>query len=172
MGAFARWPGPGVIVGIALTAMTMGCQNPTSRSSSFALGEEIPLGLMQVTVNRIEQAARVAPLRSLDPPAGEKAIAVWVRWSGLQDFEETARQTFAETVLHHRLRIIDSAGLDYPAINALEPEFYHWTGRPGPAGRTRIVIFWVGVDSEEFTLRIEHPDPGEGDFEVALVPLG
>lgn len=172
MRASANWPGPGAIVGFALTATVIGCQNPPPRSASFSVGEEIPLGLMRVTVDRIEQAARVAPLRSLDPPAGEKAVAVWVRWSGLGDFEEAARQTFAETVLRHRLQIVDSEGLEYPAINALEPELYHWSGRPVPAGRTRVVIFWVGVDSDEFTLRIEHPDPREEDFEVALVPLG
>jgi hypothetical protein len=167
MHASARW----ALTGIMLVVPVIGCGSAPERSRAFVVGEEIPLGILSVTVDRIEQAARVAPLVALDPPAGEKAKAIWVRWSGLGDFEERARQTFAATVLRHRLRIVDSGGFDYPAITALEPELYHWSGRPGPAGRTRVVIFWVPVDSEEYTLLIEHPDPGEDDFEVALVPL-
>jgi hypothetical protein len=33
------------------------------------------------------------------------------------------------------------------------------------------VVFWAWVDSRDYELHIEHPNPGEGDFDVAVVEL-
>jgi hypothetical protein len=159
-------------VGVLAVSSFLGCENEEAeRSVSFRTGEEIPLGIINVTVNRWENAYTRAPLRSLDPPPGEKAIAVWVRWSGLADHVEAARQSFAENYLQHSVRVVDSGGFDYATTSVLEPATYHWTGPAAPGDRTRILIFWVWVDSEGYTVRLEHPDPGDEGFDVALVPF-
>jgi hypothetical protein len=154
-----------------LIIVCLGCVGVPERSASFGMREEIPLGIIDVEVRGWEEIPEIhAPLSSHTPPAGEKAIAVFVRWSGLTDYAEQDRQLFAKTFLKSRLRLRDSAGFEVEAIASMPKGLYHF-GPAGYAPRDYAIIFYVWVDSEGFTLRLQHPDAREQDFNVAIVSL-
>jgi branched-chain amino acid transport system permease protein len=61
----------------------------------FGRGVEIPLGILTLTVTDWEEVpAAHAPLSSLSTPAGEKSIAAFVRWKGLEAYSTLAGRAF------------------------------------------------------------------------------
>jgi hypothetical protein len=165
---FGEW----ALACLAVVFITPGCVPVEERSADFALKETIPLGIISVKVNDWEDVPNVhPPLGSLSAPAGEKAVAVFVRWSGLKDYAEHARQNFARAFLERRLTLVDSEGFDYPAFHAMTRDLYRFSGSYSTASRDWVVIFHTWVDSQGYTLRIRYPDPGEEDFDVAIVQL-
>ena len=160
------------LVGLVILCAALGCVQP-QRSASFQLRQEIPFGPIAVSVNGWEAVGEApAPLSSLRAPQGHKAIAVFVAWSGLDPYTEPDRQKFAEEFLSASLKLVDSDGLEYKSIAAMPQEIYHFSGTIAPAPRNWVVIFHSSLDSHGYTLRLSHPDPGEGSFDVAIVPLG
>jgi hypothetical protein len=150
-----------------IAAVVVGCggNGDSESSAQYALKEEIPLGIISVSVTRWEEVRGTSsPLRSLRPPEGEKPVVVFVRWRGLDEYAEFDRRTFVEALLSHRLTLVDSDGLD----------IYQFSAQAG-SGKTAppdwAVVFWAWVDSRDYELHIEHPNPGEGDFNVAVVEL-
>jgi hypothetical protein len=144
-----------------------------ARSASFPLHEVIPFGPISVAVDGWEAVGEAhAPISWLRAPAGEKAIAVFVRWDGLEPYAEPDRQTFAKAFLRDALRVVDADGFGYQAISAMPRELYLFTGVGAPAPRDWVVVFHVYVDSRGYTLRLSHPDPDEEAFDVAIVQLG
>ena len=159
------------LAGALLVSAALGCGG--GRSASFALRQAIPMGPISVTVDGWESVGEArAPLSSLRAPAGEKAIAVFVRWDGLDSYAEPDRRIFAEAFLQDALRVLDSEGFGYEAISAMPRELYHFSGGGAPAPRDWVVVFHVYVDSRDYTLRLSHPDPQEDAFDVAIGHLG
>jgi hypothetical protein len=157
---------------LVLAAMALGCGSGAERSATFAIKQEIPLGIISVTVMGWEEVPQIhPPFHSLDAPAGEKAIAVFARWRGLDEYAERDQGHFVESFLQHRLKIIDSEGYEASAINAMPRALYDSFEMRGLAPRDWVVIYHVWVDSQGYTLQVRHPDPGEEDFHVAVVPL-
>ena len=160
------------IVWLVVLCAALGCATQ-ERTASFRLRQQIPFGPIAVSVEGWEEVGGVhAPISSLHTPEGEKAIAVFVVWSGLEPYAEPDRQVFAESFLSGSLKLVDSGGFDYTAVAAMPREHYNFTGQPAPASRDWVVIFHAWVDSRGYTLRLSHPDPGEEAFDVAIVPLG
>jgi hypothetical protein len=160
-----------------IAAVLVGCGGDGDKESSarYALGQEIPLGIINVSVTQWEEArGSSSPLGSLQPPPGEKPVAVFVRWSGLDEYAEFDRRTFVEAFLNDRLTLVDSDGFEYAALTAVPKGLYQFSAQAG-SGNTAppdwAVVFWAWVDSQDYKLRIEHPGPGEGDFDVAVVEL-
>lgn len=160
-----------------IAAVVLGCggDGDTKSSTQFTLREEIPLGIINVSVTQWEEARETSsPLSSLRPPEGEKPIAVFVRWRGLDEFREFDRRTFVEALLSDRLTLVDSDGFEHAALTAMPKDLYQFTAQAG-SGKTAppdwVVVFWVWVDSRDYELHVEHPNPGEGDFDVAVVDL-
>jgi len=111
-----------------------------------------------------------APVSSLDAPEGERAIAVFVYWRGLADYRLEDRRVFVESFLRGRSRVVDSEGYAYVATTAMAKSLYAYLPGAGP-GQELVVIYHVWVESEGMTLLIEHPEPQEGGFRVAAIPL-
>jgi len=157
---------------LLLAAMVPGCGSGAEPSATFAMKQEIPLGILSVAVMGWEEVPRIhPPLVSLDAPAGEKAIAVFARWRGLDEYGETDQGHFVESFLQHRSKLIDSEGYEASAITALPKALYDSSEMRGFAPRDWVVIYHVWVDSQGYTLQVRHPDPGEEDFHVAVVSL-
>jgi hypothetical protein len=157
---------------LLLAALTLGCESGAERSATFAMKQEIPLGIIAVTIMDWEEVGQIhPPLGSLDAPEGEKSVAVFVRWRGLDEYAEMDQRQFVESFLEHRLTLIDSEGYEAPGFHAMPKALYHSSKVRGFAPRDWAVIFHVWVDSQEYVLRVRHPDPGEEDFHVAGVPL-
>ena len=149
----------------------LGCFPERERSSSFALREEIPLGIINIAVTGWEEVsadlARGYPLKA---QAGEKVIAVFVEWSGLDAYSERDGQYFAETYLHNRLELLDSDGFKYSALSAMTKNLYNRSGYGSPLSHNCVVIFHVWVDSKKYILRLQSLEP-EGGVDVAIVSL-
>ncbi len=153
----------------------LACASDEERSARYALGEEIDVGIITVSVTQWKEVRGTrAPLRSLRPPEGEKPVAVFVRWRGLDEYGEFDRRYFVEAFLSDRLTLVDSDGFEYEALTAMPKDIYQFTAQAG-SGNTAppdwVVVFWAWVDSRDYKLRIEHPDPRKGDFDVAVVEL-
>jgi len=160
------------IVLLLILCAALGCTEQ-ERTASFPLRQEIPLGALAVSVDGWEEVgAAHAPLSSLRTPEGEKAIAVFVGWSGLEPFAEPDRQTFAEKFLRGRLRLVDSDGFDYSTVAAMPREHYDFTSHASSMPRDWVVVFHVWVDSHGYTLRLSHPDSSKESFDVAIIQLG
>lgn len=158
-----------------IATVVLGCGGDKEPPAQYALGQEIPLGIISVSVTQWADARGTsAPLRSLRPPEGEKPIAVFVRWRGLDEYGEFDRRTFVEAFLSDRLTLVDSDGFEYAALTAMPKDIYQFTAQAG-SGKTAppewAVVFWAWVDSRDYELHIEHPNPEEGDFDVAVVEL-
>ena len=157
---------------LVLAAMALGCGSGAERSATFAIKQEIPLGIISVTVMGWEEVPQIhPPFHSLDAPAGEKAIAVFARWRGLDEYAELDQRQFVESFLQHRLKLIDSEGYEASAISALPKALYDSFEMRDVAPRDWVVIYHVWVDSQGYTVQVRHPDPGEEDFDVASVSL-
>lgn len=143
------------------------------RPARYALGEEIDLGIISLSVSEWHEVrATSSPLRSLYPPEGEKPVVVFVRWRGLGEYADFDRRRFVEAFLRDRLTLVDSDGFEYEALSAIPEGLYQMSGGvPGVAPPEWVVVFWAWVDSAGFTLHIEHPEPDEGGFHVAVVDL-
>jgi hypothetical protein len=160
-----------------IAAVVLGCggDGDSESSEQFVLREEIPLGIISVSVTQWEEVrGSSSPLQSLRPPEGEKPVAVFVRWRGLDEYGEFDRRSFVEAFLSHRLTLVDSDGFEYAAPTAMTRDIYQFSAQAG-SGKTAppdwAVVFWAWVDSRDYELHIEHPNPGEGDFDVAVVEL-
>lgn len=152
-----------------------GCA-PGQRIASFAPGEEIPLKVLTLSVSRWEAVPPSLPyLSSENTSAGEKAVAVFARWRGLEEVAEMDRRVFIESFLEHRLTLVDSDGFTYAAISAIPTNFYYGSSYDMNAPADWAVIYHVYVDSGGYSLRVRHPEPGvheeEGKegFDVAVV---
>jgi hypothetical protein len=157
---------------LLLAATVLGCGSGAERSATFATKQEIPLGIIRVAIAGWEEVPAVhPPFKSLDPPAGEKAIAVFARWRGLDEYYEPDQRHFVESFLQHRLKLFDSEGYEASAIVALPRALYDSFEMRSAAPRDWAVIYNVWVDSQGYYLQVEHPDPGEEDFHVAVVSL-
>ena len=156
---------------LILLCSAFGCA-AQERTASFPLRQSIPLGPLNVSVDGWEEVGQAhAPISSLRAPAGEKVIAVFVAWKGLDAYTESDRQVFAEKFLEGRLKLVDSDGFDYKSISAMPRDLYHFSGSSASISRDWVVVFHVWVDSQGYTLRVSHPDSGEEAFDVAIVEL-
>lgn len=158
-----------------IAAVVLGCGGDDGTSAQYALRQEVPLGIISVSVTQWEEVSGAsAPLRSLRPPEGEKPVAVFVRWRGLDEYGEFDRRTLVEAILNNRLTLVDSDGFEYSPLTAMPKDIYQFTAQAG-SGKTAppdwVVVFWAWVDSRDYELHIEHPDPGKGGFDVAVVEL-
>lgn len=156
-----------------LLALPVACGGEPA-TDRFAPGEEIPLGILQLTVERWEESPRTrAPLRSLHPPEAEKPVVVFVRWRGLGAYGELDRRVFVEAFLEDRLTLVDAGGGEHEALTAMPRDLYHGSAASGWAGAPPdwVVVFWVPADRAGYSLRIEHPDPAPDGFRVAVVDL-
>jgi hypothetical protein len=163
---------PLAIAWLLAASAALGCA-VGERSAPFPLRKGITFGPISVAVEGWESVGEAhAPISSLRAPAGEKAIAVFVRWDGLTAYAEQDRQTFARTFLRDALRVVDSDGSGYAAVSAMPREVYHFSGHAAAAPRDWVVVFHVDADSKGYTLRLSHPDPGEEAFDVAVIRLG
>ncbi len=143
------------------------------RAASFRRGEEIPLGIFSLRVSDwVEAPSSRVPLSSLRTPEGEKAIAVFVGWEGLDDLTDADRRHFVESFLEHSLELVDSEGFDADPVTAMPRDLYSASAFHLEASPEWVVIFHVWVDSGGYSLRVRHPDPDKEKFDVAVVPLG
>lgn len=157
---------------LLLAALVLGCGNGAERSATFTIKQEIPLGIISVAVMGWEEVPQShPPFRSLDAPAGEKAIAVFTRCRGLDEYAELDKRQFIESFLQHRFKLIDSEGYEAAVISTLPKALYDSFEMRSPAPGDWVAIYHVWVDSQGYTLQVRHPDPGEEDFHVAVVSL-
>jgi hypothetical protein len=138
------------LVCLLLAALALGCESGAERSASFAMKQEIPLGIIDVTIMGWEEVGQI---------------------HGLDEYAEMDQRRFVELFLGHRLTLIDSEGYEAPGFHAMPKALYHSLEVRGFAPRDWAVIFHVWIDSQGYVLRVRHPDPGEEDFHVAVVPL-
>lgn len=149
-----------------------GCSPEPSPPTLFSLGDSLDLGMFTLKARRMETVSNPppVPLGSLHAQPGEKVIVLFVRWDGLAGLEALDRRVFIESFLEHRLAIVDEAGERVSAFHAMSTDLYH--GMPGAFPEQEwVVVFHVWIDSREFTLLVEHPDPGPADFKLAAIPL-
>lgn len=158
-----------------IAVAVLACTGDEESSAPYPLGEEIDLGIISVSVTQwAEVRGTSSPLGSLHPPEGEKPVVVFVRWRGLDQYTELDRRVFVDAFLSDRLVLVDSDGFQYKALGAMPKDLYQLSVQPGLATAAPpdwVVVFWAWVDSEDYALHIEHPDPGEGEFDVAVVEL-
>ncbi len=160
------------ILWLVVVCVAFGCARQ-ERTASFPLREKIPFGVLAVSVDGWEEVGDAhAPLSSLRTPEGEKAVAVFVGWSGLEPYAESDRQAFAEEFLRGHLKLVDSEGFDYRSVTAMPREQYYFSGHASSMPRDWVVVFHVWVDSRGYTLRLSHPNVGKESFDVAVVSLG
>lgn len=169
-------PTPGsarrAILALLAAASMLGCVRQ-ERTASFRLHEQIPLGVIAITVDGWEQVGQAhAPLSSLRAEEGRKTIAAFIGWSGLDEYKEPDRQLFVDKFLQRRLKLADSNGSEYEAADAMPREIYFFSGELPPAPRDWVLVFHVPADTVPDTLRVTHPDPRQETFEVGVVPLG
>jgi hypothetical protein len=116
-----------------IAAVVLGCggDGDSESSEQFVLREEIPLGIISVSVTQWEEVrGSSSPLQSLRPPEGEKPVAVFVRWRGLDEYGEFDRRSFVEAFLSHRLTLVDSDGFEYAPERPRHPTGRSFSG-PG-----------------------------------------
>jgi hypothetical protein len=160
------------VAAAALGTSWVACRPEPKPPTRFSLGDPLELGMFTLKARRMETVASPppVPLGSLSAQPGEKVIAVFVRWDGLDGLTPMDRRIFVESFLQHRLAVVDEADERTPAFHAMSAGLYH--GMPGGLPeREWVVVFHVWVDSREFTLLVEHPDPDPTGFELAAIPL-
>jgi hypothetical protein len=153
----------------------LACTSHEERLAPYALGEEIDLGIISVSVTQWEEVRGTSsPLGSLHPPEGEKPVVAFVRWRGLNQYTEIDRRVFVDAFLSDRLVLVDSDGFRYESLGAMPKDLYQLSVQPGLGTAAQpdwVVVFWAWVDSRDYELRIENPNSAEGDFDVAVVEL-
>lgn len=158
-----------------VAATAIACSGDAKITAPYVLGQEIDLGIITVSVTQWEDASGTSsPLGSLHPPEGEKPVVVFVRWRGLSAYGELDRRIFVENFFADRLTLTDSDGFEYEALGAMPKNLYQLSVQPGlgtAAPPDWVVVFWAWVDSRDYRLRIEHPDPAEDGFDVAVIDL-
>lgn len=157
---------------IMLAAISVGC---VERTATFAFHQPIPLGLITLAVTGWQDVPlNHPPLSSLDAPPGEKAIAVFIRWEGLDDYSESDKNYFVDSFLPRRLTITDSDGYDASCRHAM-PRYLYEASWPlatdNAAPREWVLICRVWVDCQGYRLKVKHPQPREANFDVAMVVL-
>lgn len=149
-----------------------------SQPAAFPLGEPIPLGILELTVIRMEAVPSPppVPLSILHAQPGDRVIVAYVEWDGLEGLAEQDRFYFVETFLEDRLTLVDAVGNEYRALSALTRPMYANSDPRGMLGgtvpRDWVVVFHALEDERDFALLVEHPEPREGEPEVARVELG
>ena len=160
------------LLGIVALACLVSCESRDVEPVSFVRSQDISFGILDLRVTGWEVVpASHAPIVSLSAPPGEKAIVVFIRWKGLDQYADFDRRTFVRSFLSHRTRIIDGDGFEYRAISAMPRELYHFTEPASLAPREWAVVFHVWVDSAHYTVLLEHPEPANGGFRVAAIIL-
>jgi hypothetical protein len=159
----------------AVAVLGLGCGLEGGGTSTFAVRDPISLGILDVSVLGWEEVRipRV-PLSTLRAAAGEKPIAVFVRWSGLDGYADRDRHIFVDSFLSRRVRLVDADGHEYEARGAMPRNFYlgSFEGNlDGPTPRDWVAVFHAWVDSQGYSVRVQHPDPGPEEFHVAVIPL-
>ena len=155
----------------------LACGGPPE-PTAFPLEEPIPLGILELTVTRMEAVPSPppAPLNILHAQPGDRVIVAYVEWGGLEGLAEQDRFYFVENFLEDRLTLVDAAGNQYRALSALTRPMYASSDPRGMLGgtvpRDWVVVFHALEDERDFALLVEHPEPREGEPEVARVELG
>lgn len=161
------------LIGCSLSVLLSACARGSRADlpTPFALQDRISFGIFDLQVMRWEEVPQShPPVSSLNAPEGERAVAVFVYWRGLADYRPEDRQVFVESFLRGRTRVVDSEGYAYDAITAMTKDIYTFLPGGGPT-QELVVIYHIWIESEGLALMIEHPDPQEGGFRVAAVPL-
>ena len=163
------------IVVLLLSALLSACSwNP---ATAYALRDEIPLGSLTISVDHWEEISRPpTSLASLNKTnrKKEKLVAVFVRWSPLDDYAPLDRRTHVQGVLTGKLKLVDSNGFWYAARAALPRDIYDGVVHSrisSVAPREWVVVFQVWRGSLGYSLRVQHPDPGPEAIHAAVVPL-
>lgn len=153
---------------VSLSACEAASQTPTP----FDLRQPIPLGMLSIAVMRTETVPNppFAPISSLMAQPGEKVVAVFVRWKGLEDLDQADQRVFIETFLEDRLSIVDEDGETYPAFSAMPLDIYQMSPG-GYSPHDWVAVFHVWVDSQRYTVLVANPQPEAGGFTVAAIPL-
>jgi hypothetical protein len=153
--------------------MLTGCGVGEEPAASFAVGDEIRLGIISVSVSRWEMPRTTPPISTLRPPEGEKPVVIFVRWRGLDEYAELDRRTFVEAFLTDQMTLVDSEGFEYKAVTAMPEDHYRMSPQMNPvnAPPNWVVVIWAWVDSDGYSLLIENPDPEPGEFRVAAIAL-
>jgi hypothetical protein len=158
------------VTGGLLCGSMIACGSPPEPATSFARGERIPLGILSLEVRRSQEMQRMPRPFSGQAQAGEKLVAVFVHWRGLDNYDDASRRSLIDSLLCNRLRIVDSEGYAYSCMQAMPSDLFNL--RPSRSLSSQwVVVFRVWVDSEGLVLQIEHPEPVEGGFRVAAVSL-
>ena len=110
---------------LLIASGVMGCAPDEESLVAYSPREEIPLGIIDLSVTDWDEVSGTrSPLGSLHPPEGEKPVVVFVRWSGLGEYAEFDRRRFVEAFLNDRLTLVDSEGFEYHALNAMPEDLY------------------------------------------------
>lgn len=164
----------GRFLALTLVLTVAGCAPGSPTVAPFSLREAIPLGILDLSVTRWDELQSTrSPLGSLHPPEGEKPVVVFLRWDGLDEFAELDRRVFVEAFLEDRLTLVDSDGFEYETVNAMPEPLYRMSSAMNPmsAPRDWVAVFWAWVDSDGYSLRVEHPEPDPDGFDFAVVEL-
>ena len=159
---------------LASGLLVAGCAGePAMEPIEYSTGDRIALSKITVTVERTEHVRTTSTdsrrLQSNLAGPGERAIAVFVRWSGLEDLSQTERGFFIRSFLENRLSVVDDAGDRYQTVDVLEASQY--LEQIGGSGSTIVAVFHLHEDSRKLVLLIEHPDPPEGQSPLVAVSL-
>ncbi len=172
--SICRFGRPSQVV-LAASLLLAGCSSDPE-PLAYSVGDTIELGLFNLRIVRAERVPNLNPYyRSSLLREGEKAIAVHVVWSGLEQIDRPAMIVGA--FLEDRLTILDDAGDQYAADDAVSAREFagHLPTIGGPSrgpSRSFVVTFPIHEDSRDLILLIEHPDPPDRDSRLLAVPLG
>ena len=157
---------------LAASLFQVSCSEPEPKPLTYSPGDSISLGLVTIKVTRAERMQELHPFfsGSRSVPEREKAIAVHVTWSGLKISGNS--NMIMNTLLEDRLSIVDDAGDQYPADEALTRSEFIRQLPTGGSSRSSVVVFYVHEESHDLMLMIEHPDPRDGSSRLLAVPLG
>jgi hypothetical protein len=160
-----------------LLAVAVACGG-ASGPTPFLLEETIPLGAFELEVVDFEPVPSTppVPLNTLRAQPGDRVVVTFVEWDGLDGLAEPDRFRFVETFLEDRLTLVDGQGNEYRSLSAMTRPMYAGGDTRGMLGGTVpkdwVAVFHVLEDATTFALLVEHPDPREGEPELARVEVG
>jgi hypothetical protein len=161
----------------------LACESDYSKTTTFSLGQVIPVGDGSLRVAYVEATACFVPGGS------DKNLAVFLDstdfYSLLQKQNYSARDLRSGFALLS-LFVLDSQGKKYGLGIPLRERDYlmakagasgdlegGWSAMMGESGDdTVVVLFTVPENSQGFTLYLKNPWPKEGQSRVAAVDLG